>query len=149
MTETIKRLEQLLKLGLGYISQYSESELMYKHSPEKWSKKEILGHLIDSGINNLQRFTEIQFENKPYKIRKYNQDALVKANNYQEARIVKITKLWLEVNKRILNIMKDQTEIMLNYEIEISEGEFSDLRFLMIDYVNHLEHHLNQINTDL
>jgi len=45
--------------------------------------------------------------------------------------------------------MKNQTEMTLNYEIEISEGEFSDLRFLMIDYVNHLEHHLNQINTDL
>lgn len=146
MTETIKRFEQLLNLGLGYISQYSESELIYKHSPEKWSKKETLGHLIDSGINNLQRFTEIQFENKPYKIKKYNQDALVKANNYQEARIDEITKFWLEVNKRILNIMKNQTEMTLNYEIEVSEGESSDLRFLMIDYVNHLEHHLNQIN---
>jgi ribosome biogenesis SPOUT family RNA methylase Rps3 len=34
-------------------------------NPKKWSKKQILGHLVDSGINNLQRFTEIQFEEKP------------------------------------------------------------------------------------
>ena len=69
MTEIINRLEQLLKSGLEYISKSSESELTQKPNPEKWSKKEIIGHLIDSGINNLQRFTEIQFENKPYKIR--------------------------------------------------------------------------------
>ncbi len=145
MTETIKRLEQLLKSGSGYISQLRESELSHKTSPGKWSKKEILGHLIDSGINNLQRFTEIQFENKPYKIKKYRQDELVKANNYQDAKIDEITKLWLALNNRILEIMKRQTVMTLNYEIEITEDDFSDLRFLMIDYVDHLEHHLNQI----
>ncbi len=59
------------------------SDFENKIADMKWSKKEILGHLIDSGINNLQRFTEIQFLEKPYKIRPYNQDELVKANNYQ------------------------------------------------------------------
>jgi len=58
MTETIHRLEQLLKAGLEYISKCSESELAQKPTPEKWSKKEIIGHLIDSGLNNLQRFSE-------------------------------------------------------------------------------------------
>lgn len=145
MTETINKLEQLLKSGLNYISQSSESQLTYRTSPEKWSKKEILGHLVDSGINNLQRFTEIQYENKPYKIKKYKQDELVRANNYQESKIEEITELWFAVNKRIISIMKNQTEITLNYEIEITQDERSDLRFLMIDYVDHLEHHLNQI----
>ena len=34
-------------------------------------------------MNNLKRITEIQYHEKPYKIIPYNQDALVKANNYQ------------------------------------------------------------------
>ncbi len=85
MEETTNRLESLIKRGLEYISQSSDLELAQKISPEKWSKKEILGHLIDSGINNLQRFTEIQYEKKLYKIRKYEQDVLVKANDYQNA----------------------------------------------------------------
>ncbi|MCB0707542.1 MAG: DinB family protein, partial [Saprospiraceae bacterium] len=128
-----------------YITQATEPELSSKPNPDKWSKKEILGHLIDSGINNLQRFTEIQFAKLPYKIRKYNQDALVKANNYQEANLKEITAFWLAVNNRIMFVMQNQTETSLSYQIELSENEYADLRFLMEDYVDHLEHHLNQI----
>ena len=83
MIEITNKLKELLKIGLEYLSQSSELEMNTRRSPEKWSKKEILGHLIDSGINNLQRFTEIQFEERPYILRTYNQDELVKANSYQ------------------------------------------------------------------
>ncbi len=41
--------------------------------------------------------------------------------------------------------MKLQTENTLNYKIELGKNNISDLRFLMKDYVDHLEHHLNQI----
>lgn len=145
MKETINRLEQLMKTGLEYISKSSEWELTQKPTPEKWSKKEIIGHLIDSGINNLQRFTEIQFENKPYKIRKYNQDELVKANDYQNSETEEIADFWLSINNRITKLIKQQTEKTLNYKIELAKGNISDLGFLMKDYVDHLEHHLNQI----
>lgn len=145
MTETIHRLEHLLESGSEYISNSAESELNKKSSPEKWSKKEILGHLIDSGINNLQRFTEIQFENKPYRIRKYNQNELVTANNYKNAETKEVLAFWLSVNNRILNVIKQQTEKTLNYKIDLNNGTLTDLRFLITDYVDHMEHHLNQI----
>lgn len=148
MDQTTAKLKRLLKSGSDYLSQTSESALEYKVSPEKWSKKEVLGHLTDSGINNLQRFTEIQYENKPYKIRKYKQDELVKANRYQESDINELLQLWTGLNLQIMRLMKQQTEETLNYEIELPDGSFSDLRFLMIDYVDHLEHHLNQIITN-
>jgi hypothetical protein len=145
MTETLKKLEQLLKTGTEYISKSLESELTCKPIPEKWSKKEIMGHLIDSGINNLQRFTEIQFENKPYKVKKYNQNELVKVNDYQNSEIKEIIEFWNSINNRILFLMKKQTENTLNYKIELEDDDISDLRFLMKDYVSHMEHHLNQI----
>lgn len=145
MTETINKLEHLLKSGLDYLSQSSESEMSHKLSAERWSKKEILGHLIDSGINNLQRFTEIQFEDKPYKIRKYKQNELVKVNDYQNSKTHEIVEFWLSINNRIKNLIEFQTEKTLNYKIELERDTISDLRFLMKDYVDHLEHHLNQI----
>ncbi len=52
---------------------------------------------------------------------------------------------WSSINTRILSIMQQQTEKTLSYQIELEEGVFSDLRFLMLDYVEHLEHHLEQI----
>lgn len=145
MTSTIKRLHRLLNSGTEYISQLSEIEMSRKPSEDKWSKKEILGHLVDSGINNLQRFTEIQFENKPYKIRKYNQDKLVQMNNYQRAETKEISDFWFSINNRIINVLQQLPDSSLKFEIEIDSDTISDLKFLITDYVNHLEYHLNQI----
>ena len=36
-----------------------------KISALKWSKKEILGHLIDSAFHNWKRIAEISFSEKP------------------------------------------------------------------------------------
>lgn len=145
MIENTSKLEALLEKGISYISQASEVEMSKRPTPEAWSKKEILGHLIDSGINNLQRFIEIQFESKPYKMRAYDQDALVKANDYQHSELSEIAAFWLSVNKRIKYVMLQQSEKTLNYKINYVDGSLIDLRFLMEDYVVHLEHHLNQI----
>lgn len=145
MTDTITRLEKLLRSGATYLKVTPESDLKHKPLPGKWSKQEILGHLIDSGVNNLQRFTEIQSAERPFRIRKYKQDELVIANAYQDADMSELLQLWLALNRRILEIMEKQTETMLDYQIGLPDGQLSDLRFLMIDYVDHLEYHLKQI----
>lgn len=145
MKQTIDRLKHVLSAGIEYYSKSSETFLISKESPEKWSKKEVLGHLIDSGVNNLQRFTEIQFESKPYKVRNYNQNALVIANGYQDAEIPELIVCWTAINHRILKLMEQQTEETLSYRVDLDNGIFSDLQFLMNDYVDHMEHHLNKI----
>lgn len=145
MKDTINRLQHSLTSGTDYILGTPDSELSIKPNPQKWSKKEILGHLIDSGINNLQRFTEIEFEAKPYAIRRYNQDALVLANDYQHGDLKELLDFWVAVNRRIVRIMERQTPETLSFAIKLSEGSVSDLRYLMTDYVDHMEHHLKQI----
>ncbi|MBD0404894.1 DinB family protein [Flammeovirga sp. EKP202] len=145
MKNTTTKLEQLVHQGVEFLSKATVLDLTTKSSPEKWSKKEILGHLIDSGVNNLQRFTEIQFENKPFKIVSYNQDELVKANDYQNADIMELLVFWKAINNRIKIIMEKQTSETLAYPILLGNEEVKDLEFLMKDYVVHLEHHLHQI----
>jgi len=63
---------------------------------------------------------------------------LVKANDYQNAEIKKIIALWVNINNRILSIMKKQTPKTLIYKIELEKNKISDLSFLMKDYVEHL-----------
>ena len=112
----------------------------------KWSKKEILGHLIDSAINNLQRFTEIQYSEKPYKIRPYNQDTLVKYNDYQNKNSQNLFDLWLHLNRHILEIIKNQTDKTLAYQLILPNGTLTNLQFLIEDYIEHLFYHVSQIN---
>ncbi|MBT3445018.1 MAG: hypothetical protein HN443_08260 [Flavobacteriaceae bacterium] len=63
---------------------------------------------------------------------------MVKANDYQNAEIKKIIALWVNINNRILSIMKKQTPKTLIYKIELEKNKISDLSFLMKDYVEHL-----------
>ena len=145
MKETIEKNQKLTLKAEEYFQTIPTESLENKSAPHKWSKKEILGHLIDSGINNLQRFTEIEFEQKPFPIRRYSQNELVIANDYQNAEIKEILTFWLAINRRIESVMARQTPESLSYEVLIDGVQKETLEFLMKDYVKHLEQHVFQI----
>lgn len=131
---------------LDNLTLQSITDFDVKIDENKWSKKEILGHLIDSAINNLQRFTEIQYSEKPYKIRPYNQDASVKYNDYQNKNSQNLFDLWLHLNRHILEIIKNQTDNTLEYQLILPNGTLTNLQFLIEDYIDHLFYHVSQIN---
>lgn len=144
MQDVIRKFEKLLDENLDYLKNADKAILEFK--PEnKWSKKEILGHLIDSSIHNLVRFTEIHYVAKPYVYRSYNQNDLVSINRYQSTDIDELVQLWLSINKQIIRLFKSVENHELQYEIELNDKSIVNLRFLMTDYVDHLEHHINQI----
>lgn len=145
MQTTIDKFERLLLENTAYFKNTDKDILEYKPSEEKWSKKEILGHLVDSSIHNLVRFTEINYATKPYIYRTYNQNDLVKINQYQIVEIDELLQLWLSINKQIIRLFKSVDNETLGNEIELNDKSIINLRFLMTDYVEHLEHHINQI----
>jgi hypothetical protein len=146
MQNTIFKFDQLLNENSENFPTIN-STILEEKKHGKWSKKEVLGHLIDSAIHNLVRFTEINYSVKPYRHRSYNQNELVNLNQYQTKDINELNQLWLSLNKQIIRIMKSVDEETLDYKIILSDESIIDLRFLMTDYVEHLEHHINQIKS--
>ena len=146
MKEKVAEFELLLNRLQAVYSINSIVDFETKLSENKWSKKEIIGHLIDSAINNIQRFTEIQIFEKPYQIRSYNPDALVKYNKYQIKDNQEIYDLLLHLNCHILHIIKQQTSDSLKYKLILPNGELANLQFLIEDYLEHFYYHLKQIN---
>jgi len=145
MQEVIDRFENLLVENLAYFKTLDATVLEEKITEEKWSKKEIIGHLVDSSIHNLVRFTEINYSEKPYIYRTYNQTDLIRINQYQEMDINELLQLWYTLNNQIIRIFKAVKMEALEYKIQLTDDSIIDLRFLMTDYVEHLEHHINQI----
>lgn len=146
MEEKVNSFESFLnRINIDFfIKEISDFE--NKIAENKWSKKEILGHLIDSCMNNLKRITEIQYHEKPYKIIPYNQDALVKANNYQNKNSQELFELWLQLNFQILHVIKSQRKENLAFQLILSNGINSNLEFLIEDYIDHFDYHIKQIN---
>lgn len=146
MQNVIFKFEELVNNNVNYFPTINKEVLIAK-LPGKWSKKEVLGHLVDSAIHNLVRFTEINYIEKPYHHRPYNQIDLVNLNQYHEIDIEELTLLWFSINKQIIRLMKSVDEKALEYKIILADESMIDLRFLMTDYVEHLEHHINQIKS--
>lgn len=126
---------------------YSDEELLHKPAPGKWSKQEILGHLIDSAINNLKRFTEIQFLPQPYKVISYRQNELVAVNHYQHLPLTHLLDLWKALNQQISYVVQNIPPDKLDYPVDpqYDNGELKSLGWIICDYVAHLEHHLRQV----
>jgi hypothetical protein len=130
--------------------QLPAESILKKPAPDKWSKQEILGHLIDSAINNLKRFIDAQYPPNPYKVLPYQQDYAVEINKYQQLPLAHLLNLWTALNQQILYVLRDVLESKLTYPsvitfVIIPSGEVHSLEWLAIDYVEHMEHHLKQV----
>jgi hypothetical protein len=124
---------QTLDRAAQRLLMYSDADASHRPAPGKWSKKEIIGHLLDSASNNHGRFVRAQL-----------QDDLVRA--------------WHAYNLQIAHIMEAaDTEALTRprarhnlHELawkEVPQSEPATLDYFMRDYVGHLKHHLGQALT--
>jgi hypothetical protein len=119
----------------------SRSEYDHKPSPTRWSKKEILGHLVDSAQNNIRRFIVAQYEHQPKII--YNQDKWVSITQYQDYDPYALIDLWYFINKHFCQVVKTMTPAMLEQEVQTEA--LHTLEWLAEDYIKHLRHHVHQV----
>jgi hypothetical protein len=110
----------------------------------KWSKKEILGHLIDSAANNHQRFVRAQLS-KELSFPGYEQESWIRVQHYQTASWKDLISLWENYNRHIAHVISTMPADVLNNICIVGNGEPVTLLFLVEDYVRHMEHHLKQI----
>ena len=108
-----------------------------------WSKKEILGHLIDSAANNHQRFIRLQVD-REVTLPGYDQDFWVKANGYQRASWSDVVTLWASYNLHLATVIENIDPACAEHIWHHPDADYT-LKFLVDDYVVHMLHHLVQI----
>jgi hypothetical protein len=143
MLTAYSRLKEILQQIPEKLGAIKEEEAMQKQNPKKWSKKEILGHLIDSASNNHQRFVRLQIDNA-VTLPKYKQDEWVMVEHWQQKEWKEIITLWKLYNQHLLHIFQYVDESKLSNNLTLGD-ENHTLQFLIDDYIGHMEHHLGQI----
>lgn len=146
MQAVIAELRKLIDVYADQINAIPDPVFIEKSVLGKWSKQEVLGHLVDSAQNNLRRFMCGQYEPTPPKIR-YNQDFWVEANAYQQYSKQQVLTLWRLVNEQILHVLNNMpvAHYQRTCDTGVAAPELKTLEFLAIDYLRHMKHHLNQI----
>ena len=143
LTATIQRMQYLCDTIPGLIEQIPEDEFNRKPAPNKWSKKEILGHLIDSAANNHHRFVRGQFEDTPFIV--YDQDNWNNHNRYQQMATEQVISFWNAYNNHLLEVIKRIPADSLQRKCKTNEATPVTIEWLVKDYVKHMEYHLRQI----
>jgi hypothetical protein len=122
--------------------------------PQKWSPREIIGHLVDSASNNHGRFVRGQLQ-EDLVFPGYAQEDWVRIGRYQDAPWDELVGLWRAFNLQIARVMEGtpadiRTRPRARHSFDVigvplKEGEAPTLEHVMSDYVTHLKHHLRQI----
>jgi hypothetical protein len=134
-------LKNIIDQYISTLRALRDQEIKYKPSPTKWSRKEILGHMVDSAQNNIRRFIVAQYEESPKII--YNQDKWVAISHYQQYESADLINLWYLLNKHIVVILENMPDEMKQRESQTEA--LHTLEWLAQDYIKHLKHHLHQV----
>ena len=149
LENAVSELAEALDSGIDAMKDFSEERAEHARDTGKWTPKQLLGHLIDSAMNNHQRFVRAQIpahlKNGVLEIDGYAQNDWVDVGHYQTRDWGELLELWDVLNMQILHLMLHTNPANLQTKIMISGGEPITLEALMIDYVGHLKHHLAQI----
>ena len=110
----------------------------------KWAKKEILGHLLDSASNNHQRFVRATLQGS-LTFPGYDQNALVDLQRFADVDWNFLVDFWAAYNRFLAHVINTLPAEAAKVACNIGNNKPATLEWIAADYVAHLKHHLNQI----
>jgi len=120
-----------------------EAALSTTPRPGAWSRKEELGHLIDSAANNHIRFVVASL-NGEFQGVGYAQNSWVDAHGYRDLEWPEIVELWYRFNSLLAHLVERIPDERMSNKCVIGVDVFS-LGFVVEDYVLHMQHHLDHV----
>jgi hypothetical protein len=138
--ELSERLLVVLRDAMPWLVTISEAEASVPEREGKWCAKEVVGHLIDSAVNNLGRIVRLQIE-EGQSLPGYQQMEWVRLQHYAEREWAQVLALWFALNEHVAWTIAHVEKARLGNRGVVA-GEPLTLGFLIEDYVAHIEHHL-------
>jgi len=144
VSDVAEELSSLVSQTAPAFEAIGEAGSLKPRGPGTWSRKQILGHVIDSALNNVHRFVRAQQEDELV-MADYDQPAWVAAGGYQERPWADLVRLWAGLNDQLAHVISGIPAEHLETPCRIGGSEPLTLEFLVRDYLRHLRHHLQQI----
>jgi hypothetical protein len=137
LRETIERELPLLKRLTDEAASQNDGR------PGSWTRKQELGHLIDSATNNHMRIALATIDGQ-FRGEGYAQEKWVDVHGYRELPWQLLVNLWYHYNELLIELMARVPESRLDSRCLIGWSVVT-LRFVMEDYVLHMRHHIDHI----
>ena len=144
MKESSEKLLHLVDRAEPRLREVTELESAQPILSGGWSRKQVIGHLIDSASNNHQRFVRAVLQ-PSLDFPAYDQGGNIRVQAVQNADWSLLVALWSAYNRYLAHMMAQLPASKLETVCRIGSGEAVTLGFLVTDYLTHLVHHLDQL----
>ena len=144
MRELSEKLKSVIDAAEPRLRQVDAAQSSKPILPGGWSRKQVMGHLIDSASNNHQRFVRAA-QQASLEFPGYDQEGNVRLQAPQEADWALLVSLWATYNRYLAHVIARLPASKLETVCRIGSGEPVSLSFIATDYVAHMVHHLRQI----
>jgi hypothetical protein len=144
MRQLSDRLARIVDAVEKELREVSEKDSQEAILPGKWSRKQILGHLIDSASNNHQRFVRAALQDS-LEFPGYNQGDCVEVQAIAKADWQTLVALWASYNRYLAHVVAHLPAAKLEVPCRIGSNGPVTLEWLAQDYVRHLVHRLDQM----
>jgi len=134
----------LVRAKEAVLSQMHDDDVRYKSSPDEWSKKEILGHLIDSASNNHQRFVRAVYKAAD-QFPTYDQVQWVQIQRYNEIPWSTLVAFWVAYNLHLGHVIECIPNDAESSPCNVGQKEPFPLDYVVKDYLRHVRHHMKDI----
>src|SRR5258708_10938611 len=104
MLELSSQLEELIARTGRELPVFTDSEAAEPVISGGWSRKQVLGHLIDSASNNHQRFVRALLEEE-LRWPGYDQVGCVRVQHFQDASWSNLVELWASFNGLLAHVL--------------------------------------------
>ena len=141
------KLARVVSSAEAILSQVPEIETSKPVLAGGWSRKQVLGHLIDSASNNHQRFVRAALQGQ-LTFPAYAQASMVQIQHYHNLDWKVLVGLWGNYNRFLAHVIRYLPESSFAVICHIGENKPATLGWVCQDYVIHLKHHLKQIVGD-
>jgi hypothetical protein len=109
-----------------------------------WSRKQELGHLIDSATNNRVHFMKAALEGE-YDGPSYDGCGWVELGGYAALPWNDLVELWRRLNSALAVLVDRIPQERLSATCRIAGAKPVTLEFIIDDYILHMQHHLDHI----